>query len=767
MRLSQTISRQFFSKADSGLPAFFLIALLIWIGYHDVLMDFFVGDDFVHLEWLNRAAKHPELVFRNFYSNWLDIPTTLFYRPLISVSLMADYLLWQKNGLGFHISNLAWHCLACCGLYRLTEAISPNNSHAKSRNIWPLTAACLFAVYPLNPEVVSWITGRVDSISTAFILWSIVCYVKGRQSQNHHLKFATAILMIMALMSKETAIILPMIFLAFELIYPLKTNACNSFFSKVFTIGKSTLPFFILLAAYFFFRRFALGSFLGGYDNSFELMHPGAEQICIWQSSFWKWLVPINESLRHSGNFFQKSWTTLIFVSIILLCIRIAHEKQLFRPLFFLILLAAFSFIPAYKLFSIAWDLQGSRTGYLAAAPLCALLTLGSAATASAVANGLIKKTVRLFGVLCALALCFSALMLLRFNNQAWHEAALESNALQSAFHQLIERTDKRTFLVFCGLPDNVHGAYVCRNALGGITGGKKTNIQEIGQDTTAPIGYLKDSILKESKTNKIVFFQWRGAAIGFRRMRFWQAVHSDAIEKWNALSLKEKCEAHFEGPIPHINLKLPPLPGWYMDFIEIRLRPNQQQGDWSFINFANTYYNKGLFQIRYDNPERIILPLHSQIDWITGGIIKNISVTLPDNVGAKLLSVRLVKPYEIMPKLDVPGLNFIKNHGTLVLSKNLPNAPLSVSVSGIEAAENSLIEITKASRLFDCKNATVDSQSAILKLITLSGQTVRLELKHSDFPASGWYQLRVWALNKEGKRIGVAGDHINVQVID
>jgi hypothetical protein len=87
----------------------FFALLLTFLAYSPILFNFFAGDDFVHLIWLKEAVKHTDLIWRNFYTSWLDGTTTKFYRPLISVFMVSDYVLWRGDGTGFHLTNLLFH----------------------------------------------------------------------------------------------------------------------------------------------------------------------------------------------------------------------------------------------------------------------------------------------------------------------------------------------------------------------------------------------------------------------------------------------------------------------------------------------------------------------------------------------------------------------------------------------------------------------------------------------------------------------------------
>ncbi|HMX46537.1 MAG TPA: hypothetical protein PK671_25385, partial [Candidatus Obscuribacter sp.] len=75
--------------------------------FHRSLRGYFLADDFVHIDYLNRVMQGNYLeLLKNFTGNWMQAEGTTFYRPLISITLAADYLFSGANPLGYHISNL-------------------------------------------------------------------------------------------------------------------------------------------------------------------------------------------------------------------------------------------------------------------------------------------------------------------------------------------------------------------------------------------------------------------------------------------------------------------------------------------------------------------------------------------------------------------------------------------------------------------------------------------------------------------------------------
>ena len=196
------------------------------LAYSNILFNFFLGDDFVHLTWLSKAVHDPSLLLRNFTHNWLDIQTYRFYRPLISVVMFTDYLIWGANGLGFHITNVLFHTVSTILVFGITKQLAGKITARDSTydDIWPTAAALLFGLYPLHCEPVSWITGRVDTIVTTFYLAAVWCYIRWRGGAGILFMVSSLASMTLALLSKEMAVFIPALLAAYEVIFAPNSN---------------------------------------------------------------------------------------------------------------------------------------------------------------------------------------------------------------------------------------------------------------------------------------------------------------------------------------------------------------------------------------------------------------------------------------------------------------------------------------------------------------------------------------------------------------
>jgi tetratricopeptide (TPR) repeat protein len=136
-----------------------------------------------------------------------------FYRPLVSVTFMADYLVTglfeappgpedsptDLAPLVFHISNMIWHILAALLLFTLL-------SRLKAPQFAALGTALIFVLHPLHTEAVAYISGRADMMSAVFILAGL-CAVAA--NAGWLAAIGGAVSFALGLLSKESSLIFP------------------------------------------------------------------------------------------------------------------------------------------------------------------------------------------------------------------------------------------------------------------------------------------------------------------------------------------------------------------------------------------------------------------------------------------------------------------------------------------------------------------------------------------------------------------------------
>ncbi|MBI3008145.1 MAG: DUF547 domain-containing protein [Candidatus Omnitrophica bacterium] len=305
----------------------FLLILFTILVYLNSFGNAFVWDDLNNIV-NNESLKWPVA--------WNDVffklqPPARFYRPIPFLTITLDHLFWGKNPAGYHLTNLIFHLSNVVLAFFITLWLS------KSRLI-SFTCAILFAIHPIHAEAITYISGRSDPVCGFFIFSAFLFYMKSLDTIGYRqLAYlgGSLFLFLLGLLSKEIAIILPFIILAYEHLYS------NSHFKTCF---KRVIPFFAVLAAFLAFRYICVGRFNSGIDLSRILLIP---QTLLYYIMLL--ILPVNLHMQHrledSLLFVNMPviLSFLIFTGFILIILRFARERFMkFSLAFFLVGLLPF-----------------------------------------------------------------------------------------------------------------------------------------------------------------------------------------------------------------------------------------------------------------------------------------------------------------------------------------------------------------------------------------------------------------------------------------
>lgn len=291
---------------------------------------------------------------------------TAHYRPLLVTSYAINYAIGGLRPEGYHAVNLMFHAGSAFLVYLILQTMLPS---------WPSVAAALiFAVHPFNSEAVNYITARSSVMCAFFYLLSFYFWIRFRgpaikAGAKAWLPYYPGSLLafILAMLTKEVAITLPVIFLLYDL-----------YFSEGQTEGHKRLPatrylsyapfIFLIIAPYLLFRILVYGHIVGGdtrnYVSNF-LVQPKVLLNYI-QLLFFPYGLTIEHDIRLLDTFFNAT-VILSFLSVlIILCMvyflfRLGREWKVlsFFILWFFITLLPTTIIPLNAV------LQENR-GYLA-----------------------------------------------------------------------------------------------------------------------------------------------------------------------------------------------------------------------------------------------------------------------------------------------------------------------------------------------------------------------------------------------------------------
>lgn len=198
-------------KNIENMPYAVLFVLLALISFSTLNSEFLFIDDIsliVNNPQLNPSWSNLVLIFTRplgqiYDAAYYPLTKFVYYRPALNLLYMFNATLWGINPVGFHISNLLLHLFTTIIIYHVGLLLFSRNKRVS------LLAAALFCVHPVHNELI----GRVamnENLLGFFMAASLFFYLKNRNN-------LSLIAFVLALLSKESAIMLPFVFLLFEL----------------------------------------------------------------------------------------------------------------------------------------------------------------------------------------------------------------------------------------------------------------------------------------------------------------------------------------------------------------------------------------------------------------------------------------------------------------------------------------------------------------------------------------------------------------------
>jgi protein O-mannosyl-transferase len=200
-----------------------LLLAAILLAFGRILANDFVDWDDGRLIYDNPNITQGTLAGLAHEWNWRNANTFNLYDPLVYTTwwLLAHAAKIQTpDALGatinpqiFHAANLIVHWLSACIVLEILARVGIRG--------WPAFAgALLFAVHPLQTEAVAWATGMKDLLGGLFALATIWRYLIANQSDGAARRnnlIAATFLCLAALLSKPSAVVLPLIVTSFDI----------------------------------------------------------------------------------------------------------------------------------------------------------------------------------------------------------------------------------------------------------------------------------------------------------------------------------------------------------------------------------------------------------------------------------------------------------------------------------------------------------------------------------------------------------------------
>lgn len=139
-----------------------------------------------------------------------------YYRPFLFFTFALNYIFSGTNPISYHIVSNLIHLVNAILIFYLLKK-GTDNLRGEGEKTFPLAAfltALIFAVHPLQTEAVSYISGRGDPLSVMFMLLALLFFIRAEQKNSGWFswqKITSLISLALGLLSRETAIIFPVL----------------------------------------------------------------------------------------------------------------------------------------------------------------------------------------------------------------------------------------------------------------------------------------------------------------------------------------------------------------------------------------------------------------------------------------------------------------------------------------------------------------------------------------------------------------------------
>lgn len=250
-------------------PCFLLFTFLLY--FQSISFGITYSDD--NVIFLNHGAFLSDIdnIPKTFLDDDFQTPGPgTYYRPLVMSSLILDTQWKSPNSYAaYHLTSIVLFAITTWLCFLFFRALG-------FPTLLCFFAALLFLVHPGNNQSVAWMTGRVDILLTIFVLSTLLFFLHFFRTQKAIWGILSFLFFVLALFTKETAIVLPIVFVGMGMLLNTETPSQKGIFSWFRKEKKrDVLPvlfFGVMVAvgtvAWFFLRKYALASDIPGAEEN-------------------------------------------------------------------------------------------------------------------------------------------------------------------------------------------------------------------------------------------------------------------------------------------------------------------------------------------------------------------------------------------------------------------------------------------------------------------------------------------------------------------
>ncbi len=236
---------------------FILIGFLLYANTFNNRMfwdddDIILNNQFVHNFDLPKFFSENQIAGAGLVSN--------YWRPLLLTVFAIEWQMWGPDPFGYHLINLLFHLANTVLLYSITVKLF-------RKHLLSFLVSLVFLIHPLQTEAVTYVSGLADPLSTFFMFLGIIWYFKYRDLnrptiKNKYFRYTIGSY-ILALLSKDTAVIMPAMLLVADFFFLPREWAIKQ---RLVKVAKAIWPFFVMAGLYLLLRATALN-----FQNTFNV----------------------------------------------------------------------------------------------------------------------------------------------------------------------------------------------------------------------------------------------------------------------------------------------------------------------------------------------------------------------------------------------------------------------------------------------------------------------------------------------------------------
>ena len=293
-----------------------------------------------------------------------------YFRPIFSSLFTLNYALFGTAPWRWHLVNILIHAAVTLLVFVVSKEVT-------ERNWVAMLTATLFAVHPAHAESVAWVSGVTDPLMALLLLPAFYFYLRFRRQGTRYLLGCSLGFFFLALLSKETALALPLVVAYCELFH-FKREA--SFTQRLARASGLMAAFAVPIAIYSLMRYQALGTLIFGGQPRYPLIPSLLTVPLAILKYLGLMLIPWGYSYQHYTDFVETAGSGLFLAPLALLValaigIALLKSRELtFGAIWFVVMLAPA--LAALRQFEPAYLLQ-ERYLYVPSIGICLAIALG------------------------------------------------------------------------------------------------------------------------------------------------------------------------------------------------------------------------------------------------------------------------------------------------------------------------------------------------------------------------------------------------------